>query len=457
MQSENHIPNGAVRHVRGKSLTDDGQDPNDHAHHTRRQSHGHTNQVPNDAVRHERYHSHGDGVANGPLRQEKGYSHGDTNYVPNDQVRHERGHSHGNANHVPNDQVRHERGHSHGNTNHVPNDQIRHERGHSHGNTNHVPKDQVRQERGHSHGNTNHVPNDQVRHERGHSHGNTNHVPNDQVRHERGHSHGNTNMNEPFHHHRLSQDVPNDPVSHERRQSSSVDINQNDHLMVKEIFQYFKHESSHLTYMLKECREQFEALEMNKQAIEKEITCVREEINKHLDNIESRLRSQLDEIHKEATKLCQNRILDLERRQCSLFEYQRRLEHVCRFWSQRRDSDVADIQTFYSNIVHANEDKIRSFEYDFRINDRIDTLKEKVRYLGEVKLLTYVSPFNDSGLPDPEVSGYHVDLRDCVASVSKGFAISEDQSSAVGGCVCLHNGLIMIGNRLTNSLQKVNV
>ncbi|KAK3105089.1 hypothetical protein FSP39_017094 [Pinctada imbricata] len=250
--------------------------------------------------------------------------------------------------------------------------------------------------------------------------------------------------------------VPNGSTHGARVPRERVDINQNDNHAIREIIHHFRKENVHLTHMLKECREQFEALELNKQSIDAEITCVRQDMNKHLDNLESKLRSQLDEIHKEATKECQNWIYQLERRQSTLFEYQRRLDHVCRFWPQRRDSDVADIQTYYTNLIQNQEDTIRSYEYDFRINEKIDTLKERVRYLGDVKLLTYAGHFNDSGLPESEISQLNVDLRDCVASVSRGFAICEDQSSAIGGCVCLHNGLIMIGNRVRNSLQKYN-
>lgn len=207
--------------------------------------------------------------------------------------------------------------------------------------------------------------------------------------------------------------------------------------------------------MLKESREHFETLEMNKRSIHSEVDAVRQDINKHLDTLEAKLRRNLDEIHKEAAKECQYRIAELEARQSAIQEYQRRLENVIKFWSQRRDSDLSAIQTFYEKILqHRLDTANKCYEYEFQINEKIDNLKSLIKHFGSVRLHCYANSFDDSGVRDIQSPQFDQSLEDCTASVTNSFSICEDPSSDIGGCTYLYNGLLMIGNRLKNSLQQ---
>lgn len=251
----------------------------------------------------------------------------------------------------------------------------------------------------------------------------------------------------------VSQKVPS--KQHETRET---DINQNDRIAVMEIIKYFKRERHQIMAMLKESRKDFETLEMNKRAIHMEVDTVRRDINKHLDALEAKLRKNLDEIHKEAAKECQYRIAELEARQSAIQEYQRRLENVIKFWSRRQDSDLSAIQTFYESIIqHRLDTANKSYEYEFQINDKIDNLKSLIKQFGSVRLHCYVNSFDDSGVRDIQSSQLDQSLEDCTAVVANSFSICEDHNSNIGGCTYLYNGLLMIGNRLTNSLQQVSV
>lgn len=250
--------------------------------------------------------------------------------------------------------------------------------------------------------------------------------------------------------------VPGQKPPGKQHESREADINQNDRIAVMEIIKYFKRERHQIMAMLKESREHFETLEMNKRLIHSEMDEVRQDINKHLDVLEAKLRKNLDEIHKEAAKECQYRIAELEARQSAIQEYQRRLENVIKFWSQRRDSDLSAIQTFYEKIIqHRLDTANKCYEYEFQINEKLDNLKSLVKQFGTVRLHCYVNSFDDSGVRDIQSSQFDQNLEDCSAKVTNSFTICEDHSSNIGGCTYLYNGLLMIGNRLKNSLQQV--